>query len=110
RRSAERAACSQLSNTRCAAGVKRKTDRKRIGSGRVLLRQEHSVRKTRDVGRPTANQFLGEVWVNERGSRLPHPLTPRCPWLRGLDLHQRPLGYEPFSNEDRSQRATNNGS
>jgi hypothetical protein len=30
--------------------------------------------------------------------------------LRGLDLNQRPLGYEPFSNQDWSQAATNNAS
>jgi hypothetical protein len=30
--------------------------------------------------------------------------------LRGLDLNQRPLGYEPFSNRDWNQRATNNAS
>jgi hypothetical protein len=38
------------------------------------------------------------------------PLTPRRSWLRGLDLNQRPLGYEPFSNQHESQRATNNAS
>jgi hypothetical protein len=31
-------------------------------------------------------------------------------WLRGLDLNQRPLGYEPFSNQHWNQRATNNAS
>src|SRR5438034_9284699 len=41
-----------------------------------------------------SEQFLGEVWVNERGQRLLRPLTPRRQWLRGLDLNQRPLGYE----------------
>jgi hypothetical protein len=30
--------------------------------------------------------------------------------LRGLDLNQRPLGYEPFPNQDWSQGATNNAS
>jgi putative transposase len=35
---------------------------------------------------------------------------PRRAWLRGLDLNQRPLGYEPFSNRHQSQRATNNTS
>jgi hypothetical protein len=30
--------------------------------------------------------------------------------LRGLDLNQRPLGYEPFPNRDWSQRATNTAS
>jgi SAM-dependent methyltransferase len=34
----------------------------------------------------------------------------RLTWLRGLDLNQRPLGYEPFSNQDRCPRATNNAS
>jgi hypothetical protein len=30
--------------------------------------------------------------------------------LRGLDLNQRPLGYELFSNQRQSQRATKKGS
>jgi hypothetical protein len=29
------------------------------------------------------SEFLGEVWVNERGQRLRRPLTPRRQWLRG---------------------------
>jgi hypothetical protein len=31
-------------------------------------------------------------------------------WLRGLDLNQRPLGYEPFLNPDWSKGATKNPS
>ena len=31
------------------------------------------------------------------------PLTPRSQWLRGLDLNQRPLGYEGDEGRDRSQ-------
>ena len=31
-------------------------------------------------------------------------------WLRGPDLNQRPLGYEPFSIQDWSPGATNNAS
>ena len=31
-------------------------------------------------------------------------------WLRGLDLNQRSLGYEPFPNQGWSQGATNNAS
>ena len=46
-------------------------------------------------------QFLGEVWVNERGQRISRPLTPRSSWLRGLDLNQRPLGYEGNAIRDR---------
>ena len=30
--------------------------------------------------------------------------------LRGLDLNQRPLGYEPFPNHHHGQPATNNAS
>jgi len=30
--------------------------------------------------------------------------------LRGLDLNQRPLGYEPFSNQHESQRTTKKAS
>ena len=33
------------------------------------------------------------VQRRRRGQRR-KPLTPRRPWLRGLDLNQRPLGYE----------------
>src|SRR5437899_8017612 len=40
------------------------------------------------------NQFLGEVWVKRKGLADLRPLTPRRSWLRGLDLNQRPLGYE----------------
>jgi hypothetical protein len=46
--------------------------------------------------------------------------TPRAPedrsealvflWLRGLDLNQRALGYEPFLKRHESQRAANNES
>ena len=35
-------------------------------------------------------RFLGEVWVNERGSRLLRPLTPSSLWLRS----PRPLAGE----------------
>src|SRR2546422_8303507 len=35
---------------------------------------------------------------------------PLISWLRGLDLNQRPLGYEPFAIRHHSQRATNNTS
>src|SRR6266511_3193134 len=31
--------------------------------------------------RPPSKQFLGEVWVNERGERLLRPLTPSRSWL-----------------------------
>src|SRR5262249_45342016 len=57
---------------------------------RAGRRTEHE-----NLRRRSTNQFLGEVWVNERSERLLRPLTPRCRWLRGLDLNQRPLGYEP---------------
>jgi hypothetical protein len=40
-------------------------------------------------------------------NRLLRPLTPRRSWLRGLDLNQRPLGYEPFPNQHQSLRTTN---
>src|SRR6267143_4969763 len=53
-----------------------------------------SVRTCWSFGVTQTNQFLGEVWVNERGQRISRPLTPRRQWLRGLDLNQRPLGYE----------------
>src|SRR6267142_7008270 len=53
-----------------------------------------SVRTCWSFGVTQTNQFLGEVWVNERGQRISRPLTPRRSWLRGLDLNQRPLGYE----------------
>src|SRR5437879_13286030 len=48
------------------------------------------------------------VEKHQRG-RIARPLWFRdITWLRGLDLNQRPLGYEPFSNQDWSLRATNN--
>lgn len=41
---------------------------------------------------------LGETRTNpaqnDRGASRPSRLTPRLSWLRGLDLNQRPLGYE----------------
>jgi len=52
-----------------------------------------------------SRKVFGESNGERRGSSL---LSPRFEWLRGLDLNQRPLGYEPFSNRDWSQRATNN--
>jgi hypothetical protein len=39
---------------------------------------------------------------------LTNPASPNSESLQGLDLNQRPLGYEPFSNQCQSQRATNN--
>ena len=36
--------------------------------------------------------------------------TRRFRWLRGLDLNQRPLNYEPFSKQRQSQRARLDGS
>jgi hypothetical protein len=35
---------------------------------------------------------------------MQHPVAPKlsstaCNWLRGLDLNQRPLGYEPFRSK-----------
>src|SRR6266850_3196081 len=54
-------------------------------------------------------QFLGDVWVNERGSRLLRPLTPRRAWLRALDLNQRPLGYEETPGSRATQTETNDG-
>jgi hypothetical protein len=38
-------------------------------------------------------RFLGEVWVNESGHRRLRPLTPRRPWLRGLDLQNATRCY-----------------
>ena len=37
---------------------------------------------------------------------LPRPYV----WLRGLDLNQRPLGYEPFPNHRQDRQAPNNRS
>src|SRR5206468_4518016 len=34
------------------------------------------------------------------------PLTPRGPWLRGLDLNRRPLGYEGNFGEDSALLST----
>jgi hypothetical protein len=38
------------------------------------------------LARSKRNDFLGEVWVNERGQRRQRPLTPRRSWLRGPAL------------------------
>src|SRR6267378_128279 len=62
-----------------------------------------SVRTCWSFGVTQTNQFLGEVWVNERGQRPSRPLTPRRSWLRGLDLNQRPLGYERKFGNQRNQ-------
>src|SRR2546425_11002393 len=62
-----------------------------------------SVRTCCGFGVTQTNQFLGEVCVNERGQRLSRPLTPRRSWLRGLDLNQRPLGYEGKSGHHSDQ-------
>jgi hypothetical protein len=63
-----------------------------------------------------------EDWAYRRGVQLDDPVIagPKFPGReyheiaavadRGLDLNQRPLGYEPISNRDWSQRATNNAS
>ena len=52
-------------------------------------------------GTPVPGEHEGsETWF------VPAPSTG---W-RGLDLNQRPLGYEPLPNRDWSQRATNNTS
>src|SRR6266478_5006152 len=64
-----------------------------------------SVRTCWSFGVTQTNQFLGEVWVNERGQRISRPLTPRRSWLRGLDLNQRPLGYEPSAWPHATQRS-----
>src|SRR5215510_2724095 len=48
----------------------------------------------------TDDRFLGEVWVKTERGRLRTPLTPRIEWLRGLDLNQRPLGYEASACRD----------
>ena len=53
---------------------------------------------------------IRRVSEKHEGLREIGSLSPWLCWLRGLDLNQRPLEYEPFSNRDWSQRATNNAS
>jgi hypothetical protein len=36
----------------------------------------------------------GKTRKMTKGPAADRPLTPRGSWLRGLDLNQRPLGYE----------------
>src|SRR5882672_307806 len=78
---AERVGVNELRHASCAV------------SHQLLLRLEH--------GHNTDKINKGS------GTLIPKPLI--C-WLRGLDLNQRPLGYEPFSNRGWSQRATNKAS
>src|SRR5215831_7604756 len=46
------------------------------------------------------NQFLREVWVNERGLRLLRPRTPRRHGCGGR-LNRQPLGYEDTPRRDK---------
>jgi hypothetical protein len=62
-------------------------------SSRLKTSASHTRRGAHSAGGAT-NQLLGEICVNEKSQRLPGPLAPRRQWLRGLDLNQRPLGYE----------------
>ena len=48
---------------------------------------------------------------HQRGRLSSAPLISATSWLRGSDLNRRrPLGYEPFLNQDWRQGATNNAS
>ena len=47
--------------------------------------------------------FLGNSWESERGGTEPPLPTARSIWLRGLDLNQRPLGYEGKSGHEGGQ-------
>src|SRR2546425_3829422 len=53
--------------------------------------------------RSPRQRFLGEVWVNEKGLAASASADPSCFLLGGLDLNQRPLGYEGKSNPHRNQ-------
>src|SRR5439155_7353798 len=73
----------------------------------LLEERAGGLRSREPRGRPPRRmrtRLLGEVWVNERGQRPSRPLTPRRQWLRGLDLNQRPLGYEGKSALHTDQR------
>src|SRR5207249_1786134 len=49
-----------------------------------------------------SRRVIGEPNGERRGSPF---LTPRLRWLRGLDLNQRPLGYDPSAWAHVAQRS-----
>src|SRR5258708_15695295 len=65
-------------------------------------RKEHDkAEEDRWARRPT-----GKNTENDEGLAESLPLTPRFGWLRGLDLNQRPLGYEGVGTVHRRRHRT----